>query len=290
MDRAHEIQKQFEKTCKCRIQWMKVEDSTLMIQRLKLRSDGLGVDVVLGLDQLTFNTTNQKWKEIKLSKNNFIPKARLWIQPSSAPISWAPFTFIAKKPEDLPDTILSLLNSHLRKKISMPHPRSSTVGLQFYFWISALFHNTEFLHLFKKQIYALSHSWSSSYGLFQKGFASLTFSYQTSIIYHLVEEKKQYFTSHFSSGHPYQVELAVIPETCVQCDLAQNFINFLLEENIQKSLMTKNYMFPVIQNVVEGTPFENLEELPLISYKKMDSFLLNKKRRLKNWDRIFDSK
>ncbi len=288
---AHEIQKRFEKNCKCQIQWMKAEDSTLMIQKLKLRSDGLGIDVVLGLDQLTFNTTNQKWKEIKLSNSRFIPKVLPWIHPSAAPISWAPFTFIAKKQKYLPKNIPSLLDSYLRKKISIPHPHSSTVGLQFYFWIFSLFKKTEpFLHLFKKQVYTLSHSWSSSYGLFQKEFAPLAFSYQTSIIYHLVEENKQYFSARFSEGHPYQVELAAIPGTCVQCDLAQNFLNFLLEKSIQKILMTKNYMFPVTQGVVQGTPFENLEELPLISYEKINSFLLKKDEHLKNWDRIFNSR
>ncbi len=286
---AHEIQKQFEKICGCQIQWMKVEDSTLMIQRLKLRSDGLGIDVVLGLDQLTFNTTDQKWKEINLSNKNLIQKAQQWIQPFTIPISWAPFTFIARKPEYLPTTVKSLLDPSLRKKISLPHPRSSTIGFQFYFWIFSLFKNTEqFLHSFKEQIYTLSHSWSSSYGLFQKNFTQLTFSYQTSIVYHLTEENKQYFAARFSEGHPYQVELAAIPETCIQCALAQDFLNFLLEKNTQKILMTKNYMFPVTQGVIQGTPFENLEKLPLISYKKIDAFLLKKAQYLKDWDNIFD--
>ena len=285
---AYEIQKQFEKTCKCQIQWMKVEDSTLMIQRLKLRSDGLGVDVVLGLDQLTFNTSNQKWKKINLSNNNLIPKAQKWIQPSAIPISWAPFTFIARQSEYLPQNIEALLNSNLRKKISLPHPRSSTIGLQFYFWIFSLFKDTEqFLHSFKNQVYTVSHSWSSSYGLFQKEFTQLTFSYQTSIIYHLVEEKKQYLSARFSEGHPYQVEFAAIPETCTQCDVAKDFLIFLLKKNIQKILMTKNYMFPVTQGVVKGTPFEGLEELPLISYKKIDVFLSNKNKYLKKWDHVF---
>lgn len=285
---AHEIQKQFESICKCQIQWMKVEDSTLMIQRLKLRSDGFDVDVVLGMDQLTFNTSNQNWKKIKFSNKNLIPEAKDWVQPFTLPISWAPFTFISRKPEYLPQDINALLNSNLRKKISLPHPRSSTIGFQFYFWIVFLFKDVEkFLNKFKKQVYTLSHSWSSSYGLFQKELAQLTFSYQTSIIYHLVEKKKKYFSARFSEGHPYQVELASIPETCKQCDLAQDFLKFLLQENIQKILMNKNYMFPVVQGVKQGTPFEQLEKLPLISYEEINSFLSNKNKYLQLWDYVF---
>jgi len=285
---AYDIQKRFEKTCECQIQWMKVEDSTLMIQRLKLRSDGLGVDVVLGLDQLTFNTSNQKWKKINLSNKNFISKAQKWVQPFAIPVSWAPLTFIARQPEYLPQNIEELLDPKFRKKISLPHPRSSTIGFQFYFWIFSLFKDTrQFLRSFKKQIYTVSHSWSSSYGLFQKEFTYLTFSYQTSIIYHLMEENKKYLSARFPEGHPYQVELTAIPKTCVQCDLARDFLTFLLQENIQKILMTKNYMFPVIQGVIEGTPFENLEELPLISYKQINLFLLNKDKHLQTWDHVF---
>lgn len=285
---AYDIQKKFEEFCQCRIQWMKVEDSTLMIQRLKLRSDGLGVDVVLGMDQLTFNTSKQKWKKITFSSHNLIPKAQKWIQPFNIPISWAPLTFIVRKPEYLPKNIESLLNPNLKKNISLSHPRSSTLGFQFYFWIFSSFKDTKkFLRSFKQQVYTVSHSWSSSYGLFQKEFTQLTFSYQTSVIYHLVEEKKEYFSARFPEGHPYQVELAAIPETCVQCDLAQNFLKFLLKKNIQKILMTKNYMFPVTQGVVEGTPFAKLEDLPLISYKQIDLFLSNKNKYLKTWDHVF---
>ena len=288
---ANEIQKKFEETCRCQLKWIKVEDSTLMIQRLKLRSDGLGVDVVLGLDQLTFNTSNKKWKKIDISSTHFIPKAQKWIHTFAVPISWAPLTFISRNPENLPKTVQSLLKPHLKKNISLPHPRSSTIGFQFYFWIFSLFKDTKpFLHSFKKQVYTVSHSWSSSYGLFQKKFSSLTFSYQTSMIYHLVEEKTPHFSARFSEGHPYQVELAVIPETCVQCDLAQDFLKFLFKKNIQKILMTKNYMFPVIQGVVQGTPFETLENLPLISYKKINSFLSKKDEHLKDWDHIFKSR
>ena len=288
---ANEIQKQFEEICNCRLKWMKVEDSTLMIQRLKLRSDGLRVDVVLGLDQLTFNTSDQKWKKINIKSINFIKKAQKWVQTFAVPISWAPLTFIARKPESLPKNFQSLLKPHFQKKISLPHPRFSTIGFQFYFWVFSLFKNTKpFLYSLKKQVYTVSHSWSSSYGLFQKKFSQLTFSYQTSIVYHLVEEKTPYFSARFSEGHPYQVEMAAIPETCIQCKLAQDFLQFLLKENIQKILMTKNYMFPVIQGVDRGTPFETLEELPLISYEKINSFLSKKDEYLKNWDHIFSSK
>ena len=53
---ALEIKKEFEKICSCTVHWISVEDSTFMTQRLQLSSDGFGVDVVFGLDQLTLSS------------------------------------------------------------------------------------------------------------------------------------------------------------------------------------------------------------------------------------------
>ena len=286
---ALDIQEKFEKDCSCHLRWMKVEDSTLMAQRLKLRSDGLGVDVVLGLDQMTLFEAENKWKKISVEKLNFNEIGYQWIYKtqktniSAIPITWAPLTFISRTPleesKNSLETFESLLHSKWEKGITLPHPRSSTLGLQFYFWIFSLLDDKifEFLNLFKKQVYTFSHSWSNSYGFFQKGLVDLTFSYQTSLIYHLTEEDQIYYSLNFSFGHPYQVEFAVIPQTCKECELANQFIQFLLREDIQKILMEKNYMLPIMENVSTHTPFEKLNKLKLISYKKMEDFLNQKK-------------
>ncbi len=290
---ARNIQKEFEKECECRIRWVEAEDSTLMVQKLQMRPDGLGIDVLLGLDQLTLSLAFDSWEWKNLSIYNFpwINPAQYWVYSWAVPISWAPLTFVSKDANDRPSDFLSLLDKKWEKSISIPHPRSSTVGLQFYFWLySSLKPNeiSQFLRKFKSQIYNVSHSWSASYGLFQKGKASLTFSYQTSVMYHEIEENEEYFNSSFSKGHPYQVEYAVIPATCTSCPLAKEFIKFLLKPEIQKILMEKNYMLPVIQRVTQGTPFENLKKLPLISYKTVKSFLSNKDGWIEEWEEVLD--
>ena len=298
---ALEIKKKFEKICSCTVHWISIEDSTLMTQRLQLSSDGFGVDVVFGLDPLTLSSADLEWRSFFVSVENLIPQAKQWLsvfgvktlssQYQAVPISWSPLTFISRFSLDSLDGIQDLLDSQWSKKISLPHPRLSSLGLQFYFWIFSIFDSKEkrlkFLHQFKNQIYSLTHSWSSSYGLFQKKLAELTFSYQTSLMYHFTEERKNYYSAQFSKGHPYQVEFAVIPKTCVECDLAEKFIQFLLEEDVQKILMHKNYMLPVHKKAVQKTPFENLEKLPLISYEKINTFLSQKKQLLKEWDNIF---
>ena len=286
---AQDIQREFEKECECRLRWIEAEDSTLMVQKLQVRPDGLGIDMLLGLDQLTLFEAkkNVKWKNLSLYNFPWIRSAQYWVYSWAIPISWAPFTFISKKTLP-PNSFQSLLNSKWSESISIPHPRSSTVGLQFYFWLYSQMKPSEvskFLKKFKDQIYDLSHSWSSSYGLFQRDKSKLTFSYQTSLMYHEVEENKKYLHSVFKKGHPYQVEYVSIPATCTNCQLARGFIKFLLKPKIQKILMKKNYMLPVIRGV---TPFERLQNLPLISYKKVSSFLKNKDALIQEWEKILD--
>ena len=296
---ARDIQKKFEEICRCQVQWMEVEDSALIVQRLKLRSDGLKVDVVLGLDQITAFSAekNIQWKPVSISVDNMILKAQHYLrsvnneegQYTFIPISWAPFIFISRVSEGLPKTFQDLLSPQWKKNISLPHPRSSTVGLQFYFWLFSQTNLKErfwFLSQFKNQIYNLSYSWSYAYGLFQKEFADIVFSYQTSLVYHWVEDQETYFPVYFKEGHPHQMELAGIPSTCVHCLLAEKWVLFLLRKDIQEILMRKNYMLPVIKNVVNHTPFEKLKMVPLISYKKIDQFLSNKQTYLQQWEEI----
>ena len=47
---------------------------------------------------------------------------------------------------------------------------------------------------------------------------------------------------------PFQVELAAISGFCTQCDLAKQFILFLLTPEIQQLLHKENYMLSIIEN------------------------------------------
>ena len=290
---ARALQEHFESFCECSIRWVKVEDSTLIPQRLLLRKDGMGVDVVIGLDQITFRASLKdiQWRDIDVSDIKLIPTASKWIYKGAVPISWSPLTFIGRE-NPLPAQLRGFLKNQFERKISMPQPQTSSLGLQFYFWIFSLFPKENaalFLNQWKKQLYTLSHSWSASYGLFQRGLADISFSFQTSLMYHEIEEKKKYSSFYSQQGHPYQVEIAAIPTSCREPALANLFVRFLLTKKAQSILMKKNYMLPVIENVVRNTPFETLSQLPLISYQKLDLFLSQKEKKMQEWEKIFNS-
>ena len=358
------LRKEFEKTCHCRISWIKGEDSTGLVQRLSLDLD---IDLVVGLDQLSLPESMASWRAIPfdnslltkeaqrftdffskgkaqnsedpdgmrenspLSKDNLakalrsgkinlsaLPplgektkrekETRLPKEPKKinslpdfpkktdeaiyfVPVDWAPIGWIFKgrageKLKSLPD----LLN--LPGKISFPGPQTSSLGLQFYYWIYDYYSGDKlkiqrFLQKLRRKTYSSPPSWSLSYGFFKKGHADFSLSYLTSPLYHVLEEgDKSYHFAYFESGHPYQAEFAGIPKSSLHPELAERFLRFLLSAKAQKQIMQSHYMLPAAKGVQEGV-FKNLPLPRRISYRKMKDFQKDKKEWIRLWRKSF---
>ena len=281
------LKKEFEKICHCQIKWIKVPDSTLFVQRLSLKKDGFKTDVVLGLDQLSLKSAKTLvWKKIKLLPNTFTLPARNFLSHEFIPYNWSPMTFLSREKSDETLSLPVLLHKKYKNNISLPSPRTSTVGFQFYYWIwSVLQDKTEhFLRSLRSQLYGMAPSWSTSYALFQRGHVNLSFSYLSSLLYHQEQNQKDFYLLQFKEAHPFQVELAGVSGFCTQCELAQTFIRFLLKPESQNILLQKNYMLPVVSTIPEKTG--DLPHLKLISYSKWNVFLENKEKWLNRWDRL----
>ncbi len=280
------IQKEFEKFCNCKIKWLTVSDSTLLVQRLSLRKDGFKTDVVMGLDQLSLPSARQlKWQKVKVLENVFASFFIQFLNSTFVPYDWAPMSFLSRtKNPDL--SLLNLLDEKYKHNISLPSARTSTVGLQFYYWIwSVLGEKTkDFLKKFKKQLYGLPSSWSTSYALFQRGHVKLSFSYLSSLLYHIEQNQKDFHFVTFQEGQPFQVEFMAVSDFCTECELAHLFVSFLLQPNTQKILVTKNYMFSVIREASETTFTHLLSQLKFISYDQLGVFLEKKEKFLNEWD------
>ncbi len=278
------LKKAFEKICDCRVKWIKVPDSTLFVQRLSLRKDGFKTDVVLGLDQISLKLAKTlPWKKTRVAPSIFIPLAREFLSDSFVPYNWSPMSFISRQKTKVLG-LEDLLNKEFQHNISLPAPRVSTVGFQFYYWIWLVFKEKtgEFLKSLKNQLYGLPSSWSTSYALFQRGHVALSFSYLSSLLYHLEQNQKDFYFVSFREGHPFQVELAGVSGFCRECKLAGDFIHFLLKPDTQNILKTKNYMFPVIASLSEDSL---LPEGNLIRYNQLNIFLEEKKKRLWEWEK-----
>ena len=143
-------------------------------------------------------------------------------------------SFISRKKETL-FSLKDLLREEFKNNISLPSPRTSTVGFQLYYWIWFVFRERteEFLKSLKNQLYGLSPSWSTSYALFQRGHVRLSFSYLSSLLYHREQNQEDFYFVSFKEGHPFQVELAGVSGFCTECELADSFVAFLLRPEIQ---------------------------------------------------------
>lgn len=291
------LQQEFEKFCDCKIEWFVAEDSTTLLQRLFILPS---VDLVIGLDQITVMEADlTQWKPVSFLKNNFknssIPKdvqlgksASLSQKKSDffIPIDWSPIGFISKNQLTNLDRLKDL--PKVPWKISFPEPQSSTLGLQFYYWIYEEFQSDLskikiFLTQLKTKVYGPVFSWSLSYGYFQKGRVGMSLSYLSSLAYHLKEENIQdYKFNYFQKGHPYQVELAALPKTCKNCKLGTQFLEFLLSPKAQSIVRDKNYMFAVGRTATSSSFFD-LKKPQLISYKLLEEFVENKELLLKTW-------
>ena len=286
-----DLQKLFKEKTGCDAHFENIGDARTLIQRLKSElkiKNKVDADIVLGLDQFSIQEAYQllKWKNISLNENiklsnrlNETGLSKSDLNPFDAFIAynWSPFTFIyrqqhtdkniQKKP--VFKTPQDILTSHI--KYSLMDPRSSSPGFQFLVWIINQF-GEKTLYQFMKKTYLISPSWTTAYGLFTKRQTHAAFSYLTSLAYHWIEENNTEFQiMNFNSGHPYQIEFAGAIADSSRLDSAIQFLQFLHQEEVQKLIMTKNYMFPIIQSVEKETAFAKLPYLPLIK----DHFLQN---------------
>lgn len=254
----------FEKSCNCNVEFIEGSDSGVLLQRLKLEGESLGADVVIGFDQFDLQKAlaDQTWQKLSFAGLDLEPEIKGLIKNDYfVPYDWGVLSFVGRKSElsKPPQELNDLLDPEFSRKIALEDPRTSSPGLQFLWWVirsKGEDEGFEFLNKLADQAHSFSPSWSTATGLFNRKQAKLVFSYATSPIYYQVEEKNaDPFALEFRESHPLQIEFLGVPDFCRQCDLAENFVNLMLSPEGQKIIMEKNYMFPVLRGVKEGTPF-----------------------------------
>lgn len=284
----------FEKDCNCLVQYIEGSDSGILLQRLKLEGQSLGADLVVGLDQFDLQKalSEQKWRELSISGLEVYDEVKPALQNSYfVPFDWGVISFVTRKGEfeKPPESLDDLLAPEFKRKIALEDPRTSSPGLQFLFWVIQAKGEVEgfkYIQKMMEQAHSFSPSWSAAYGLFTKKQAKIALSYVTSPVFHQIEEKNQdYVALEFKEGHPIQFEFMAIPAFCKNCELAEKFVNLLLSDEGQRLIMRKNYMFPVVKKVKEGTEFENVPHFKTLSDFQIPS-TQEVERLLKRWSEL----
>lgn len=284
---GRELKKHFEARCFCKIQWFLTTDSTMLLQRFLILND---IDVVIGWDQVALlQQKPTQWLDISdLQKKLIKTQAAVSfiLSPYFLPIAWSPIGFISTTDQKPISSLKDLAN--ITGKFSFPEPRTSSLGLQWYYWIYTRFQAKDrqifqFLKQIKNKVYGPLFSWSMSYGLFQKGKTTSSLSYLSSLLYHQAQTtKKSYVFSFFKKGQAYQIEYLSVFKNSKNKNLALKLAHFLLSQQGQDILQKKHYMFSVSKQF-DSHKLLNHKQLKLISYKNLARFLKNKKKYFQLW-------
>lgn len=280
-----EILQRFEKETGAKVEVVTATDAGLLLERLKLGQASVPFDVVVGIDQLLVEQarTEFQWKAIEEDRSQWAPEAAAQSDAHFSAFDWSPLTFVYKNDgRPVPAHFDEILSPAYDQQWGVQDPHASTPGLQFFHWVKALKgdQTAAWLERFQKSVKSVSPTWAFSYGLFKKNQLRFVFSYVTSLAFHWGDESdRSYQVLNFPEGHPVQVELMAIPESCRECDLAQSFVKTMHSDWAQKVIMQKNYMFPVLKGLTKGTIFGELPQLKTIPTETG--------KHLSEWDQVF---
>jgi thiamine transport system substrate-binding protein len=243
------VEKAFEATCACDLQFQGEGDGAALLARVQLEGAGSDADLVLGLDTslVAAATATGLFAPHGVTAKTDLPVA--FEDPNFLPYDWGWFAFVhdkAKLPEP-PTSFEALAASDL--KIAIQDPRSSTPGLGLLLWVKAAYGDRapQIWAGLADNIVTVTPGWSEAYGLFLSGEVDLVLSYTTSPAYHLIAESDPgKAAALFDEGHYLQVEVAGKLAATDQPALADQFLAFMLGDGFQSVIATTNWMYPAV--------------------------------------------
>jgi thiamine transport system substrate-binding protein len=245
------IEKGFEESCGCDLQFVGVDSSIGAFNRIRLEGAATKADILLGLD---VNLAGDA-RESGLFAPHGADLAGLatpvaWDDPVFAPFDWGHFAFVydTRRMTTPPASFEALIAAPDDLKIVIQDPRSATPGLGLLMWVRAAYGDRapDIWRALKPKILTVTKGWWDSYSLFLEGEADMVLSYTTSPAYHAVVDKETFIkAAPFAEGHYLQMELAAVTAASKHPDLARTFIAYLVDEAAQSAIPTTNWMFPV---------------------------------------------
>lgn len=242
------VEKAFEETCNCDLQFVGAGDGAALLARVRLEGARTEADIVLGLD----TTLTQAASDTELFADHSTDIASItlplpWTDPKFVPYDWGYFAFVYNKEivSNPPKSFEELAASNL--KIVIQDPRSSTPGLGLLLWVKLAYGDRapDIWEALSDNILTVSKGWSEAYGIFLEGEADMVLSYTTSPAYHLIaEEDDSKSSALFNEGHYMQIEVAGKIAHTDQPELADAFLQFMISPAFQSVISTTNWMYP----------------------------------------------
>jgi thiamine transport system substrate-binding protein len=243
------VEKAFEATCACDLQFVPAGDGAALLARIQLEGAASDADVVLGLDTSLTAAAAATQLFATHGKTPVLNLPVDYADPLFLPFDWGWFAFVYDKTKvtEVPKTFEALAASDL--KIVIQDPRSSTPGLGLLLWVKAAYGDkaAEIWKGLADNIVTVTPGWSEAYGLFLEGEADMVLSYTTSPAYHLIAESdNSKAAALFDEGHYLQIEVAGKLAATDQPELADKFLDFMLSDAFQSALPQTNWMYPAV--------------------------------------------
>jgi thiamine transport system substrate-binding protein len=278
------IKAAFEKTCQCTLSFTGLDDTGALLARLKLESNAIKADVVLGLDSAQIEEARPLMQPHGHVQGGFTLPHN-WTDAEFMPFDFGHIALVydenrlAKPPQSLKE----LVENTSGPKIIVQDPRTSAPGFGFLVWMKTVY-GEDAGAAWKKlrpRIVTFTKGWSEAYELFLKNEADMVVSYSTSPAYHIaVENKTHYKAAVFAEGHVLQIEVMGITKATQHGDLARQFIAFMLSQEIQQMLPEGNWMLPAKLPPTNYPPSFSALRLPEKTIRWPESNLAAKRQEL----------
>jgi len=248
----------FEEKCNCQVRIVSKGDAGQLLTTLILEQQNPKADIVIGIDNSLYSKAIREGILEKFVPENIylVPEnLRLDNQGYLIPYDYGfiAFMYDSEKIDIEIDSFESLLDPSLRKKIAIQHPKTSTPGLALLLWTISIYGDPGYKEYWKKlkpNILTVTDGWDESAGLFSAGEVPIYLSYASSPPYYVeFEEIDHYLAANFKEGHYVQIEGMGIIKGTKNRLLAEQFIEFSLENSFQKEIPLTQFMFPVNQSV-----------------------------------------
>jgi len=245
----------FEEQCgDCTLEFVSLDSSAGILNRVQLEGENTRADVVLGLDTnlMAIAEDTGLLAESGIDTDGLTLPVE-WTSETFVPFDYGYFAFIydTEALSTPPTSFEELINAPEDVKIIIQDPRTSTPGLGLLLWLKSVYGDdaAEKWAALQPRILTVTKGWSESYfSLFMNGEAPMVLSYSTSPGYHMeIDKTDRYQAAAFDEGHYLQVEVGALLKRSPNQELGREFLNYLISVEAQSALPLTNVMYPVVE-------------------------------------------
>ncbi|MDP3970115.1 MAG: thiamine ABC transporter substrate-binding protein [bacterium] len=292
---------QFEEDNNAKVKVVSFDDTGTMLGQVIQEKDKPKADLVMGLDNVDY---------IQVSKNDIFTSYKSGLSEEigdklkfgndnlMTPFDFGYIGFVydteaIEFPEAISLTDLS--TDTYRDKVIIEQAGISSPGTQLLLWTNAALGDNDadiFWRGMARNVLTVAPDWTTAYySMFLNDEAPIVLSYLTSPAYHIDQEQtERYAAVPIKEGYVRQIEGIGIVNGTEQKELAQNFVDYLLTDEVQNKIPTTQWMFPVLGNESEWPEAFNKiivpEKKQILSIPE-DELTANLDQWLKEWNQTF---